>query len=198
MRPGDVVFGISPSGVSPRRIVFAARLAERLTFAQAYDQYPDLRGPDGPIHVRPASIPGPGFPESEYEHIPGGNHPSDWRSDLRTRELDAFFTCEPAGGCLGRWLGADGPVVSGPILGYLRTCQVWGRAGLLSLRNESATEDAPVRHGRLYTGLHLETDTPDRLVTLICGAAAASGTQDEPAPARIISSRTRRNRSSCR
>lgn len=95
MRAGDVVFGLSPSGVFPRRVVFAARIAERVTFAQAYERFPKLRGPEGPIHVRPVRMPGPSFPDSEYEHIPSGMHTEDWRADIRTRDLDAFFICDP-------------------------------------------------------------------------------------------------------
>lgn len=197
MQAGDAVFGISPSGVFPRRVVFSARIAERMSFADAYERFPDLRGPAGPIHVRPAEIPGPGFPDSHYEHIPGGNHPGDWRGDLRTPALDAFFACEKADDCFGRWLGPNGPAVKGPILDFLRTCQVWGNAGFLSPQNSSATEDVPIRHGRLYTGLHLETDRPDDLVQLVCGAETKQASDDALFPADVPTARRLGSSRSC-
>jgi hypothetical protein len=168
MRPGDFVFGISPSGKLPRRIVFAARISKRMTFADAYGRFPKLRGPNGPIHVRPARRPGANFPDSQYEHIPGANHANSWRTDIRTPELDVFFVFDRAKKCEGRWLGRDGPVVRAEILEFLRSCAVYGKAGLLSPTNQSATETAPVKHGRLYTGLHLETNDPTQLLRLVC------------------------------
>jgi len=41
MIPGDYVFGISPSRTFPRRIVFAAKIADRgkMSFAEAYKRY---------------------------------------------------------------------------------------------------------------------------------------------------------------
>lgn len=197
MMPGDVVFGLSPSKPFPRRVVFAARLAERLTFAQAYERFPELHGPKGPIHVRPAQIPGPSFPDSEYEHIPGAKHADSWHADLSTRGLDAFFVCEPADDCLGRWLGGAGPAAKGPILEFLRTCQVWGNAGLLSTQNNAATEAKPVRHGDLFTGLHLETDRPDELVRLVCGASARSKPDDDLFPEPALTSPPKKARRSC-
>lgn len=184
MKAGDFIFGLSPSGVRPRRIVFAARIAEKLTFRAAYHRFRGLRGPDGPIHVRPVARPGFGFPEDSYEHIAGANHPNDWRADLRTPDLDAFFVCEPAADCIGHWFGANGPALHGKLLEFLRTCEVWGKAGLLNRSNRPATMAAPIRHGRLFTGLHLETDRPSELAMLICegrpapGKAIDSGRQD--------------------
>lgn len=173
MMPGDYVFGISPSGVFPRRIVFTGRIAEKMTFGEAYEWFPKLRGPAGPIHVRPARMPASGYPDSLYEHIPGANHAESWRSDIRTPELDAFFVCEAAGECSGRWLGSAGPAVNGNILVLLKSCKVYGNAGLLSDTNAGATEEKPVRHGNLYTGLHLETNHPERLLELVCGLGQA-------------------------
>jgi hypothetical protein len=67
MRPrinaGDFIFGVSPSCTAPRRIVFIAEIEEPMTFAEAYDRFPSLRGPEGPIHVRPINGTG-AFPQS--------------------------------------------------------------------------------------------------------------------------------------
>jgi len=172
MKPGDSVFGISPASTLPRRVVFTGTIAERMSFAEAYKRYSKLRGPDGPIHVRPTETPGDMFPDSVYEHIPGANHSDNWRRDIRTPNLDAFFVCVPAAECVGRWLGPAGPVVTGDIFTFLKSCAVYGNAGLLSERNAGASEKAPVRHGGLYCGLHLETDAPERLLKLICGTAS--------------------------
>jgi hypothetical protein len=199
MMPGDCVVGISSSKAFPRRFLFAARIEKRMTFADAYRRFADLRGPGGPIHVRPVGRSSLAFPDSHYEHIPGGNHPDNWRADIRTLELDAFFVCEKAGSCAGRWLGPDGPAVSGELLEFLRTCEVWGRAGKLSEHNRTATADAPVRHGRLYTGLHLETRRPQELLSLITQRCQPTGSPSEP-PLRKghvrceTTSRTRRHR----
>ena len=57
MKQSAYVFGISPSDVLSRRIVFAARIAEKLTFDEAYQRCPKLPGPEGPTHVRPARMP---------------------------------------------------------------------------------------------------------------------------------------------
>jgi hypothetical protein len=151
-----------------------------MTFAEAYARYPHLRGPPGPIHVRPAARPGPSFPDSEYEHIPGANHGDSWRADLRTPDLDAFFACTRAEGALGSWLGADGPTLGERLLDFLRSCSVWGNAGKLRDDNPSATVDAPVRHGGLFTGLHLETDQPNLLIRLVCGGASVDPTPPSP------------------
>ena len=124
-------------------------------------------------------------------------HADDWRADIRTRELDAFFVCEPVGDCLGRWFGAAGPAVKGSILEFLRKCQVWGRAGFLSPQNSAATENTPICHGRLYTGLHLEADRPDELVQLICGAAARSRPDDDLFPMPALTARPQKARRSC-
>jgi hypothetical protein len=171
MNEGDYVFGISSSATHPRRILFAAKIAKKMTFSDAYDRYPKLRGPEGPIHVRPTPMPLGGFPDSRYEHIPRAIHEDDWRNDLRRPKQDAFFVCEKGGPCAGRWLGPQGPAVEGEILKFLQTCSVHGNAGQLSAYNAAATEDAPVHYGRLYTGLHLETDDPSALLKLVCQAA---------------------------
>jgi hypothetical protein len=172
MRPriavGDYVFGISPADPKPRRIVFAAKIEDRLTFAEAYERFRELRGPSGPIHVRPTSRPKLVFPESHYEHIPGANHADSWRSDLGTPELDIFLVCSPAKACEGAWLGEAGPLLDDELVAFLQSCQVHGAAGLLSERNSTATPSVPVRHGGLYRGLHLETSDPLELTRLVC------------------------------
>jgi hypothetical protein len=167
MRPrmtmGDYVFAISPSCTDRRRILFAAQIEKRLTFAQAYERFPDLRGPVGPIHVRPATKKEARFPRSTYEHIPGAIHPEEWIRDLASPDLDAFFVCSPAQGWLNRWLGAAGPEIDDDIVAFLRACAVFGEVGLLA-DHSNATKENPVAHGRLYQGLHLETAEPERLV----------------------------------
>jgi hypothetical protein len=139
-----------------------------MTFADAYDQYPDLRGPTGPIHVQPTALPLKSFPDSKYEHIAGAGHADRWRNDLRTPDLDAFFACESAGACVGKWLGVSGPPIQGELLDFLRGCSVHGNVGQLALSNASASETTPVKHGRLFTGLHLETSKPEELLELVC------------------------------
>ncbi len=168
MRPrmdvGDHVFGVSPSHAGTRRILFAAQIAERLTFAQAYERLPDLRGPVGPIHVRPVKKDAP-FPRSSYEHIPGAIHSGDWERDLALPQLDAFFMCSPADGWLNRWLGRYGPEIDDDMVAFLRGCPVHGRAGHLADHSDATTEN-PVAYGGLYQGLHLETGEPARLLSM--------------------------------
>src|SRR5262249_22201406 len=152
------VFGVSGTQTDPRRIVFAAKIEERITFKEAYDRFPALRGPHGPIHVRPICGAGP-FPDSEYEHIPGAQHcgdGGDWKKDLETRARDAFFICAKPDACCGRWLGPDGPALDKEILTFLRTCSVHGSAGRLSEQNTDAEPNHPIAYGGLYKGLHAE------------------------------------------
>jgi hypothetical protein len=201
MQEGDYIFGVSPASTRPRRIIFAARIAQRMTYAEAYRRLPRVRGPFGPIHVRPTRSPGLGFPESHYEHIPGANHPGDWQNDIRTPELDAFFVCEPATNCLGQWLGKAGPVLTPYIMEFLRKCFVHGVRGRLGL-NSWATETAPVAHGRLYRGLHLETPHPEMFLEMVCSSTTADGgaiSLSESSGTDIaMAVRTGRSRSSCR
>jgi hypothetical protein len=171
MNVGDYIFGISPSGPRQRRVIFAARIAEKMTFAEAHARFPKLRGPIGPIHVRPTRSGGLGFPHSHYEHIPGANHPGNWSSDLRVPKLDVFFACERAEVVLGRWLGRDGPVLTPRIVEFLRTCELYGKSGALG-PNASATDRAPVKYGRLFTGLHAETSRPESFLRLIADSIA--------------------------
>lgn len=112
--------------------------------------------------------------------IVGANHSDKWHSDIQTRSLDAFFVCEPEGECVGRWLGQAGPAVRGDILTFLKSCGVYGNAGMLSQSNAGASEDAPVRHGRLFTGLHLETNAPKMLLTLVCGMTSRQRARETP------------------
>jgi hypothetical protein len=134
-----------------------------MTFAEAFRRFPDLRGPDGPIHVRPISGTG-GFPRSSYQHIPGSMHPEDWEADLATPDLDRFFVCRESDGWLGCWLGAGGPEIDDEILAFLNTCSAYGSAGYLG--QNTGTLSNPVAYGGLYTGLHLETPSPEILVGL--------------------------------
>jgi hypothetical protein len=169
MRPkikcGDYVFGISSSKTHPRRILFAAKIEEGITFKEAYERFPDLRGPGGPIHVRP--IKGTGsFPTSAYEHIPGSMHTGNkWRRDLATPERDAFFVCSERFDWQGRWLGVCGPEIDGAILSFLKTCSVHGASRLL-IHNVNATLSCPIAHGGRSIGLHLETNQPETLLKL--------------------------------
>lgn len=171
MRPrmniGDFVFGISPSSTSPRRILFAVQVEERITFAEAYERFPELRGPSGPIHVRPIRGRGGAFPASAYEHIPGSIHAKDWERDLAFADLDRFFVCFPRDAWRNRWLGESGPEIDDAILTFLRSCPVFGKAGWLASCSDG-TKENPIAHGRLYQGLHLETRSPERLLGL-CG-----------------------------
>jgi hypothetical protein len=183
MKPGDYVFGVSPAGTWPRRIVFAVRIEKRMTFLRAYERFPGLRGRGGQIHVQPASRPGLHFPYTHYEHTPGATHPEDWFNDIRTPEQDAFFVCHPGSAALDCWLGRGGPPISGEILEFLRGCSVHGRSGPLSATNVSATEQVPIKHGRLYTGLHLETNDPRRLMVLVSRSGVAVGQPGLPRPA---------------
>jgi hypothetical protein len=185
MQPGDFIFGISPANGSARRIIFTGRIKERLSYARAFEELPKLRGPNGPIHVRPTRSPGLGFPDSHYEHIPGANHPDSWRSDLRTPELDVFFVCERAEGVLGQWLGPSGPVLSADILRFLRGCNVHGGGGACLGKNSFATESAPVAFGRLYRGLHLETDDPKGLLRLVGESTRVAEDGERPYDANV-------------
>lgn len=193
---GDYLFGVSPSSTSPRRIVFAAKIDERITFAEAYHRFPHLRGPDGPIHVCPLKVKrNDSFPRSDYEHIPDSIHADKWQGDLASPELDAFFVCSAEDGIVGRWLGERGPEVDEIILELLKTCSVHGRSGLLSEENRDATVDCPIVHwgerGRLCTGLHLETNEPERLLALCTARADPDDGPLDPVP-RILPSKDRK------
>ena len=188
--------------------MFVAKIAERpLTFAEAYHRFPELRGPDGPIHVRPRKRSGP-FPDSDYEHIPGSMHEKDedWRRDLASRELDAFFVCSAADGDVGRWLGERGPEVDGDILAFLKTCSVHGWSAQLSGRNRDATVGRPIVHcarGPLCIGLHLETGKPEDLLALCQAYTKPQGCPPDAASPLLPAEKgdpkcgTRRNASAC-
>jgi hypothetical protein len=170
MKCGDYVFGISKSKLRPTRILFAAKIEECITFAEAHKRFPELKGPQGPIHVCP--IQGTGsFPASHYKHIPGSMHAKDWQSDLATPEMDAFFVCCERMDWQGRWLGVCGPEIDNGLLDFLKTCSVHGLKGPLSEQNIYADLHHPIRHlgskGFLYAGLHLETNQPEALLKLL-------------------------------
>lgn len=89
VEPGDYILGISGSGAGhPRRVLLWMRVAERLTFRQAYERgktdktFRGIRGKA--IHVRPRrfAVHFAGEPEC-YEHINGAPHSDDWRTDIR-------------------------------------------------------------------------------------------------------------------
>jgi hypothetical protein len=171
MQPRDYVFGVSPSPMLPRRIVYAAKINERMTFGEAYERFPSLHKIQ--VHVRPAHKIGFDFPDTVYEHIPGAIHDGgEWRSDFPTPDSDAFFVCAAAVPSLPCWLGEGGPAVEGEVLDFLRGCKVYGQSPLPLGRNSDATETAPVRHGALFKGLHLETDHPKSLLALLARTAA--------------------------
>jgi hypothetical protein len=164
MNEGDYIFGISSSKTRPRRIVFAARIDERITFAQAYSRYPELHGPAGPIHIRPVNRQGE-FPRSHYEHIPGSTHSKRWERDLASRKLDCFFVCSPIMRGLA-WLGANGPKIDGEIWKFLKKCYVYG-PGRRALGRNNGTKKNPVAFGRSYRGMHLETSKPKVLLKIM-------------------------------
>jgi hypothetical protein len=176
MNVNDYIIGISPARLTPRRILFVAQIEEKLTFREAYERFPELRGPEGPIHVKPVnreysvrSFPPP-FPDKEYEFIKNSKHCDDWRKDLERRDLDAFFLCRLEKSWRGRWLGKFGPEIDEEILNFLTKCPVYGNKGRLSDSNNHATVTNPIVHkgqrGYLYKGLHLETGFPERLIQL--------------------------------
>jgi hypothetical protein len=106
------------------------------------------------------------FPESSYQHIPGANHEANWKADLKSRDLDAFFVCAERQRWLGRWLGEDGPEIDDELLAFVKTCSVYGVGGLRSARNASGIKSKPIRHGGLSRGLHLETRNAEELISL--------------------------------
>src|SRR5262249_6087790 len=173
MKGGDCVFGLSPSGRT-RRVLYAAPIEECITYREAYQRFPDLRGPVGPIHVRPIQGAGP-FPQSDYQHIPDSMHPDEWRADLATPDLDRFFVFREGEGWIGRGLGESGPEVEDEIVASLKPCVASGERGLLG-RN-TGTRKTPVAYHRLFTGLHLETDKPEVLLAL-CASRVTAGDLD--------------------
>ena len=169
INPDDYIFGISHSKIGPRRIVFVSQVEERLTFAEAYERFPKLHGPKGPIHVRP--VRGSGVsPHCSYAHIPGAIHADRWKKDLASQDLDAFFVCWPQNGWVGCWLGKFGPQVDKKILDFLKTCSVhgsvYGKYREWRPTNDDATLQNPIVYKGLTRGLHLETNQPDVLLRL--------------------------------
>lgn len=148
MRPeveaGDYIVGISRAGVGKhRRVLLCMRVAETMTFAEAYkrgrrNRY--LRAARGHvIHVRPklGTRFEPGNPAC-YEHIAGAPHASKWRSDLKG-ERDVFLLSSA-----GSWVAeAHGPVVSEEMVRLLRTGIHW--RGQPTVRNP-LTRNARGRH----------------------------------------------------
>lgn len=171
MRPrvnkGDWIFGVSNSETRPRRIVYAAQVEDRITFADAYLRYPDLRGPRGPNPVQPLDKEDPlrPWPYSKYAPVKGSPHEERWHLDLARPDLDRFFVCRPPDGFRNRWLGRAGPVVDSEILDFFNGCMVFG-SGLDGTRRNTGRLTAPVALGGRCIGLHLETPRPEELLAL--------------------------------
>lgn len=150
VRPRDYIMGISPASVGKRRVLLWMKVAETMTFADAFERgrhdkiFRALRA--HAIHVRPAR--GVPFQEGDpfaYEHIPGAPHPQKWRSDIQGKR-DTFLV-----GAIGSWV-AEGhaPAVDRRLVALLQD----------GLRNDLATLQNPL--GRNPRGKH----------ALIAGAAA--------------------------
>lgn len=206
--PEDYIFGLSPSGSGLRRIVFIAQVEERITFCDAYERFPQLRGPEGPIHVKPIRRPGV-FPCCAYAHISGAMHPVGWEKDLACPSLDAFLVCRPQTGAIGCWLGGAGPIVDARLLSFLKQCTLLKQGSVISPAKCDATLKNPItikgRSGKfLYRGLHLETERPEVLVELCLAQMddspdSASGVPDPLQPAHQLPARRSRTLSSeCR
>ena len=205
MRPkmnyGDYVFGISPSGAGIRRIVFAAKIGEVLTFEEASRKYQDDWKAYGitPICVKPVGDKNRigMFPVSHYDHLDGAKHQHSWKKDIPTRQHDRCFICEPIS--KSPWLGKIGPVTSGKILDFLRRCELSGST-IQNQVNSWASESQPIVYRRnessgfLFTGLHLETDAPERLVELVL-ESVEDGLSETLQPITLGLSATRRNAS---
>lgn len=185
---GDYIFGIS--GGCPKRILFASKIVEVLTWAAAFHRFPQhVTRPwpsarRGMIEVAPI-VPNTRapFPDSHYRFIVGSVHDWIWKRHLSRPQTDAFFVCEPAdcpnGNKLPLWFGPNGPVTNGAILNFLATnCFAYngGSRGI-----SSPTPTAPVGYqpnqagGVMYQNVHLETHYPDRLVDLICQNLSVGG-----------------------
>lgn len=174
VREGDFIFGVSPARTPTRRFVFATQVEESIDYKEAHKRFPELHGPAGPIHVKPVQATG-AFPYSNYQHIPGAIHADEWVNDLATFDHDRFFVCAEPTGWLGRWLGQHGPAINGEILAFLKRCPVYGKAKKEALGTNSGTLKKPIAHGKLYTGLHLETNRPEKLIALCNQQMIASG-----------------------
>lgn len=166
MNRGDWIFGVSPSPKMPRRIVFTGQIEEVTTFADAYVRFEGLRGPTGPISVRPVARPGRGYARSHYEPIPDSTHEDSWENDIATPELDRFFVCHEVDGFRNRWLGAGGPTIDEDILAFFNQCAVHGQSASGSQLNQGRPTAPITLGGTMYKGLHLETDEPNSLLDL--------------------------------
>jgi hypothetical protein len=182
MNKGDWIFGVSPSRTKRRRIVFASQIAEPMTFAEAHERFPALRGPEGPVPVRPLKPAHPElpWPHSHYEPVQGSSHEGRWDRDIARRDLDRFLICRPRDGIRNTWLGADGPVLDAEILEFFNRCMVFGQSANGTTRN-TGTLTAPIAMGHMYRGLHLETPQPEKLLAL-CEARVSGSLSPGPAP----------------
>ena len=131
--PGDYVFGVSPSTTAQRRIVFIAKIAERITFAEAYGRFPKLHGPLGPIHVRPLKVKRNGsFPRSDYAHIKGSMHGGNWTTRRNAEgERNGKAT----------WLRPNSTRFSFVRRGWLRRPLAWGTRPCGRRANPRFSED---------------------------------------------------------
>ncbi len=150
VRPRDYIMGVSPTMVGKRRVLLWMKVADTMTFAEAFKRGRDdrifraLRG--HAIHVRPAKgVPFEEGKPSAYEHIPGAPHPGKWRSDIQGKR-DIFLV-----GGAGSWVAeGEAPAVDRHLVALLQD----------GLKNDLATLRNPL--GRNPRGKHL----------LVTGAAA--------------------------
>ena len=182
MRPkvneGDYIMGISPAGVGEqRRVLLWMRVAEKMSFAEAYGRGETDRlfrlARRNAIHVRPKQSLNKlqGVPTT-YEHIPGAQHSSVWRSDIKGKR-DVFLL-----GANGSWAaGSGGPVVTSEVVELLREGITW--RGNATTQNP-LTENARGKHIRL-TG-----KTAQQLIDWM------------PSPSKRLVSSTSGSRTSCR
>jgi len=147
VRHGDYILGISPSHArSPRRVLLWMRVAEKMTFAEAYRRgntdkaFRAARG--HAIHVRPKQ--GDDFRVGKpvfYAHISGAPHSHHWRSDIEGNR-DAFLVSDP-----DSWVAkSDGPAVDEELVSLLKEGIAW--KGNPTLENP-LTPNARGKHAKL-------------------------------------------------
>lgn len=106
-----------------------------------------------------------------------------WRRDILSWEHDRCFICDPL--LSTAWLGRSGPGIEGQLLNFLKDCRLYGKS-IAGQVNQHATENSPIVYrrddlaGPLHVGLHLETDDPAELATIIRGCMHTENCQDVP------------------